>query len=230
MAKLKTNMLMEVFIESGTVRAEHKTGMVCVNDLVLAGNQVRILNGRPHMTVQQLLKYQSLKDFMRAIQAEIKEGHYDYYDITEELIQVKARGKSKGTYAFLPIALKIASLMSPEFEAVIYRVFIEGQLLKLRDDGGDNFKKLNRAIDLYLPDREEKNGNMGCYITAAKLLRKKIFPAKNQWGNSNIWNTNEASGQHHHLRQEYESKLCSFLKMGFIKDWEHLKSVIEKLD
>ncbi len=75
MAKLKTNMLMEVFIDSGTVKAEHKTGMVCVNDLILAGNQVRILNGKSHMTVQQLLKYQSLKDFVKAIQAEIDEGH-----------------------------------------------------------------------------------------------------------------------------------------------------------
>ena len=97
MAKLKTNMLMEVFIDSGIVKAEHKTGMVCVNDLVLAGNQVRILNGKPHMTVQQLLKYQSLKDFIIAIEAEVQAGHYDYYDITDKLIQVRARGKSKGT-------------------------------------------------------------------------------------------------------------------------------------
>ena len=228
--KLKTNMLMEVFIDSGTVKAEHKTGMVCVNDLVLAGNKVRILNGRPHMTVQQLLKYQSLKDFVNAIQAEIEEGHYNYYEIKGNLIQVKSRGKSKGTYAFLPIALKIASLMSPEFEAVIYRVFIEGQLLKLRDDGGNNFKKLNKAIDLYLPKREEKNGNRGCYINTAKLLRKKIFPEKKQWDNTNIWNTDEASGQHHDLRREYENQLCAFLKMGFIQDWEHLKEIIEKLD
>jgi hypothetical protein len=230
MTKLKTNMLMEVFIDSGTVKAEHKTGMVCVNDLVLAGNQVRILNGKPHMTVQQLLKYQSLKDFVNAIQTEIEDGHYDYYEIIGNLIQVKSRGKSKGTYAFLPIALKIASLMSPEFEAVIYRVFIEGQLLKLRDDGGNNFKKLNRAIDLYLPKREEKNGNRGCYINAAKLLRKKIFPERNQWDDTNIWNTDEASGQHHDLRKKYEDRLCAFLKMGFIKDWEHLKEIINKLD
>jgi len=230
MAKLKTNMLMEVFIDSGTVKAEHKTGMVCVNDLILAGNQVRILNGKPHMTVQQLLKYQSLKDFVKAIQAEIDEGHYNYYEIKGDLIQVKRREKSKGTYAFLPIALKIASLMSPEFEAVIYRVFIEGQLLKLRDDGGNNFKKLNRAIDLYLPDREEKKGNKGCYITVAKLLRQKIFPDKKQWENTNIWNTNKATGLHHDIRKEYESKLCAFLKMGFIKNWDHLKEIIEKLD
>jgi len=230
MAKLKTNMLMEVFIDSGIVKAEHKTGMVCVNDLVLAGNQVRILSGRPHMTVQQLLKYQSLKDFVNAVQAEIEDGHYGYYESVGNLIQVRVRGKSKGTYAFLPIALKIASLMSPEFEAVIYRVFIEGQLFKLRDDGGDNFKKLNRAIDLYLPKREEKNSNKGCHINAAKLLRQKIFPTKTQWDNTNIWNTDEASGQHHDLRQEYEDKLCTFLKMGFIKDWEHLKEIIGKLD
>ena len=120
--------------------------------------------------------------------------------------------------------------MSPEFEAVIYRVFIEGQLLKLRDDGGNNFKKLNQAIDQYLPNSEEKESNKGCYIHAAKLLRQKIFPNKKQWDNTNIWNTNEACQQHHDLRKEYELKLCSFLQMGFIKDWEHLKEIIEKLD
>ncbi|MBE9563447.1 MAG: hypothetical protein IMF12_11365 [Proteobacteria bacterium] len=61
-------------------------------------------------------------------------------------------------------------------------------------------------------------------------MRQKIFPAKTQWDNTNIWNTDEASGQYHDLRQEYEDKLCTFLKMGFIKDWGHLKEVIGKLD
>ena len=28
----------------------------------------------------------------------------------------------------------------------------------------------------------------------------------------------------------YKDQLCAFLKMGFIKDWEHLKEIIKKLD
>jgi len=74
--------------------------MICVNDLVSAGNKMRILSGRTALTVQQLLKYQTLKNFIAAIQAEIAEGHYDYYDIDADLIQVRSRGKNKGTYAF----------------------------------------------------------------------------------------------------------------------------------
>ncbi len=50
------------------------------------------------------------------------------------------------------------------------------------------------------------------------------------WENTNIWNTNKVTDLHYGIRKEYESKLCAFLKMGFIKNWDHLKETIEKLD
>jgi len=32
-----------------------------------------------------------------------------------------------------------------------------------------------------------------------------------------------------YLREDYEDKLVSFLKVGLIKDWEHLKEIIGNL-
>jgi hypothetical protein len=106
--------------------------------------------------------------------------------------------------------------------------FINSKLLQLRDDGGNNFKRLNRYIDLYLGGREEKTSNMGCYIHAAKLLREKIFPNLKA-PDGNIWNTDQATAHHQELRTRYEDKLCTLLEMDVVKDFEHLKTFIAKL-
>ena len=99
----------------------------------------------------------------------------------------------------------------------------------MRDDGGNVFKSLNLAIDQWLPDRKGKN-NMGCYIQVATLLRAKIFPEIEEFETGvNIWNTDLAVYEKQYFREDYEDKLVSFLKAGLIRDWEHLKEVIENL-
>jgi hypothetical protein len=62
------------------------------------------------------------------------------------------------------------------------------------------------------------------------MLRAKIFPEIKTFDSSiNIWNTDLANYDKQYLREDYEDKLVSFLKAGLIRDWEHLKAVIEKL-
>jgi len=95
-------------------------------------------------------------------------------------------------------------------------------VLQLDDDGGNNFKRLNRSIDLYLGEREGKTSNIGCYIHAAKLLRAKIFPDI-KIPDGNIWNTDQATSYHQELRTRYEDKLCTLLEMDVVNNFEHLK-------
>jgi hypothetical protein len=122
----------------------------------------------------------------------------------------------------------MAGLLDIAFEARLYRIFIEDRLLKLRDDGGNNFKKLNRSIDLYLSGREGKTSNQECYIQSAKLLREKIFEDPEQRF-PDVWNSEYATSDKLTLREDYENKLCTVLQFGLVTDFEHLKELIDKL-
>ena len=82
------------------------------------------------------------------------------------------RGRNGGTWAELYILLKIASMLDKDLEVAIYDVFIKSQILQHRDNGGDSFKKLNLAIEKYIPS--SSGNNQGRFIQVAKLLRKKL--------------------------------------------------------
>ena len=227
---MRTNQLLSIDIKGELVRAHHKTGEIDVNDLLKIGNKLRVMDGKTPILMPQLKRNAELKKFIQAVEAEVKAGEYHYYEVNTPLLRAIGRGNKATTLAFLPIALKIAAIMHTPFEATLYRIFIEGHLLKLRDDGGNNFKRLNKAIDDYLPEREDKSSNRGCYIHSAKRLRKKIFPEiQDNDIDSNIWNTNLATSNKQALRADYEEKLVSFLEMDLVRNWEHLKELIDRI-
>ncbi len=125
-----------------------------------------------------------------------------------------------GTWANLYILIDAAAKLDTAFKARIYHAFITNEILRWRDDGGNNFKTLNNAIDKYLPGRADKS-NKGVYINVARMLKDKINPDGGGW--------NTASYEQLRLRDECECNLIKFLEMGFIKDWNHLKETIHKL-
>ena len=128
--KLKTNMIMDVKIDGHPVRVEHKTGLVDVNDLLKVGNMLRASKRLAPMTITRIRRNKDLQAFSEAVQRQIDNGHYQYFDRPDELIFATGRGGAgTTTMAFLPVAIKIAALMDSDFEAEVYRVFIEEKIL-----------------------------------------------------------------------------------------------------
>ena len=117
--------------------------------------------------------------------------------------------------------LDAAAWLDAGFKVDLYDTFINHKILTWRDDSGDEFINLNLAIDAYLPGREGKDSNQGLYINAAKILKEKIQPEENDW--------NKASYPKLELRTTIERKLCDFLRMGVVRDWEHLKELMVKV-
>lgn len=231
--KLKTNMHMHVAIGGMDVAVEHKTGIVDVNDLAKVGNMIRAGKGRTPITIPRIRANKGITEFAEAVQRQVDAGHYGYFDVPDELLFATAKsGAAARTKAFLPIALKIAAFMDVDFEAEVYRVFIEEKILQYRDEGGHEFKTLNIVIDSFLPGREDRSNNKGIYISVAKQLRDKVFPEHTDWNNKddgNIWNSPLATPVRMRLRHEYEAYLSRILKDGLVRDYEHLKEVIDKL-
>lgn len=210
-----SNHIMSVDFFGNAVRAETEGLMVSINDLVRAGNKWRVANDMNPKTVQQVMTSQGLTDY-RAAASKV------WNVPTDALVRVVGKGATARTMAHISVAIYVAEQMSPEFHANVIKTFIEGKLLEFRELGGTEFKDLNAAIDLYLPEREGKD-NTGIYIQTAKALRKKLMGPDAEAG---CWNT--ASVAQTHSRYEAEKMLVRFLSMGVVRDYDHLKELISR--
>ena len=159
-------------------------------------------------------------------------GRVKYSELIKQfptLIKSVRGGKveDRGHYMHLNLLLKLATILDKDLEAQIYMIFIEKKILEHRDAGGENFKRLNRAIDT-LPDRSKElkpKGNKGCYINVAKLIRKKLDILDTKG-----YNEKEHNAFIQEKRERIEDKLVSFIELGLVTSYPQLKDVIKKID
>jgi hypothetical protein len=78
-------------------------------------------------------------------------------------------------------------------------------------------------MDTYLPDRDlvDAEKRKWLYINVATAIKNKVKP------NDDSWNT--ASHEQLAQRADYEKRLIDLLKMGVVKDENHLLEMISKL-
>lgn len=205
---------MQVDFFGNTVRAETEGNLVSLTDLAKAGNMWRVSKGLSLKPLQAVVESVGFIEFVKVAQADMP---------GESIVFSTGKGNSKRTMAHVTIAIYFAEQYSPEFHYSVIKTFIEGKLLEFRGQGGTEFKNLNAAIDLYLPDRQGKD-NKGCYITIAKLVRAKLLGADasaSDWDNATVAQI--------HSRYELEKRLVDYLNMGMVRDYPHLKELLSKI-
>jgi len=234
---MQTNQKMLVTIGEHRQEIEHLTMMGHLNSLWNYGNVLREKKGLPLARLDTWLAYRNTCEFIISLQKQEDAKYRDARDLKQfeiigdlhgrhvikgsDLTVIKTkRGKSGGTWAHLYLLLKAAAHLDTDFELQIYETFVTNQILRWRDDSGDEFKTLNIAIDAFLPGREGKD-NKGVYIQIAMAIKAKVNPDGGQW--------NTASYDQLELRTLYERRLIDFMRMGFIRDYNHLKEVIDNL-
>ena len=184
--------------------------MGSLTDLFSIGNAMRVGEGKKAAVLSQFLESGRTIDFASVIQ--------DVHGI--KAYEVAGRGATGGTWACLQMMIFAAEYLSPRFHLEVIDAFINNKILEWRDVSGDEFKALNIAIDNYLPGRDGKS-NKGIYINTAKMLLEKVNPSIRTW--------NDASADELRERATIENKLVTTLQLGLIKDWEHMKEIIEKI-
>lgn len=210
-----SNYPLNVDFFGNVVRAQTQGNRICLNDLFLAGNALRLSDGKPALQMNAFLNSKGLQEYISAAAEE--------WNLPQEsFITKEGRGRTTRTYVHVSLALLAAESMSPRFHAHMHRVFIEGKLLEFRERGGTEFKNLNVSIDQYLPGREGKD-NKGVFIHVAKAIRLRVLGTDDAAG----WNT--ASVAQTHERYEVENKLCDLLRLGLVRDYDHLKELVSKL-
>jgi hypothetical protein len=222
---------MKLIFSGSEVSLEHKTLYGNLTQLVNAANVYRVSEHHANGTRKKPIQMQSLvKSDGFLEQCRLLEEDDTFELLPEGAFYVNGRGAKSSTHAHLMILVYAAQQVSSTFLYEFNKRVVQGELMALRDSGGDNFKLLNVAMDCGLEDRKGRN-NTGVYINVAKMLRKKIFNI-DEWNakeQGNIWNSNLATAERQQVRADIEQRLVDYIKMGFVKTYPELKSVIEKL-
>lgn len=227
---MKTNQLMQVAIAEHVLPIEHKTMMGSLTDVWKIGNAYRTKRGLPELDLSNWLRSPETLEYVRVVEQDLNVKCVDstpleirksalVKNLTSPLITTK-RGKGGGTWAHLYILLDAAARLDPNFKHQMYKTFVEGRILQWREDGGDEFINLNMAIDAYLPEREGKD-NTGIFIQVAKQLKAKILNPDDTW--------NTASFPQLEKRAKLEKDLCNYLRLGMVRNYDHLKELIAKI-
>lgn len=232
--RLKTNMAMEVKISDDfSIEITHKDGLTDLSRVFEYGNTLRAARGRSEVRMQDWLRTENVCEFIVAHEKltysnlKCALSHLSKskkYQVVGPLNCLKVgTSRVNKTRADLLLTLKAAATLDPELEVLIYTIFITKGILDLRDKGGDNFKRLNAAIDAYMPGREGKASNKGIYINAAKKIRAGL-------GFESLadWNVQEADADCHEQRATVEDRLVVLLENGMVEGTKHLWLLIEK--
>jgi hypothetical protein len=221
---MKTDQLISVAFTNGSLDIYHKSQMGSLKDLFKLGNKYRLNDDKELMRMDIFLKKESTRKFIEDLSTELNLEK-------SEILTVKGRGRGAKTFANLHFLIYCAEELNNRFRIAVIDTFINNQILKNRDDGGNDFKELNQYLDK-LEDRKGKN-NQGIFIQTAIKLRAKIFTDTQieecKEKNINIWNTSYATSDKLNLRDTFEKQLIFSIKMEFIKSYDDIKKVIAKL-
>lgn len=130
---METAVLMERKLFDCSIRQNSKTGMFCVNDLLVAGNHWRALNKLPAFNFSSWQQTQSTKEFIAALENQF-----------ENVIYTK-RGNSGSTWYHPYLFIDLALAISPTLKIEVYS-WLYDELLKYRNFSGDSYKKMCGAI------------------------------------------------------------------------------------
>ena len=237
------NQTLTVRIGHNVFDIEHQTMMGNLNEFWECGNAYRIQKGLPPKLLDNWLRSADTAEYIAEVEKKllgksitsnsVGNTELEISDYKGKIVSVTKtsplfktrRGRYGGTWAHLYILIDAATYLDPAFKLAVYETFIEGKLLQRRDEGGENFKAVNIAIDAYLPDREGKD-NKFLYINLANLIADKfglpeVEKGKNRWNDATLHQTE--------ARAKIEETLTIMLRTGLVKDWDHLKTLVAAL-
>ncbi len=135
---MKTEKIMQRTINNSVVRQNHLTSYFNLNDLIVAGNSYRRIQGLPVRPLERYFQLKETKEFMQELS--LSEGIP-----VSELKSIK-RGRFGGTYAHPLIAIDLAMWLSPKFKVLVLKWFYDNLTL-WRDNSGDSYRKMMQALD-----------------------------------------------------------------------------------
>jgi hypothetical protein len=208
---MKTNQLMSVVFEHGTLHIEHKTAMGELADIFSIGNSYRHFKKQAPLNITYFISSKGTQEFIAAVSKRLNIP-------ASELVYTKGRGKTARVMANIFILIYAAEHLNPDFHVEVIDVFLNQKLLEWRDSSGDNFKALNEEFSSHAMNVLGKPAHNGHFITLAKIINARVGD-----GYDVDWNI--ATSKQLKERGRIEMVLSTMIKVGVVKDWEHLKQL-----
>ena len=205
---------MNVDLFGNAVACETEGNMVNLNQLANAGNAWRLNNNLPVYQLTAFLASAGLQEYIIAAA-----GVWGLE--TVDFLRKAGKGKTSRTMGHVSVALLLGEQMSPVLHATIHKVFIEGKLLEFREYGSTEFKNINMEVDKAMVMWESRHAHKGHFIQMATLLRARLLNEGQNWNTATVAQT--------HRRWEAEQTLVKLLQLGVVRDWDHLKELVDKV-
>ena len=199
--------LMTVAFPKGELKVWHSSMMGNLADVFAIGNAYRLEEGKHNLPMSAWIQRQDVVEYIAYLTNKLGKPAIE-----------RRKGKGGGTYAHLKIMVDAASQLSPQFKDEVYDTFIQQRILAHRDESGENFKDMNSLLALHAIEVLGKPAHNGHFINLAKIIKTKV--------GVDDWNT--ASAYQLHKRNDIEQRIGDFLRLGVVRDWEHLKDLANR--
>jgi len=132
---MKTEVVMVRKLFDGHIRQKSKTGFLSANDLILHGNNWRLVNKLKSFSLNSWKVSKSTKEFIKEMKEQFGE------------VMVTTRGNNGGTWIHPYLFIDLALSISPKLKIEVYG-WLYDELLKARNNSGDSYKIMTGALYL----------------------------------------------------------------------------------
>jgi len=155
---MKTEVLLRRKFLNGKIRQSNQTGFLNVNDLLLYGNQWRIMNHMKTFDYNSWYNSSSTKEFLKEM-----ETHFGKVIISK-------KGKTGSRFVHPFVFIDIALSISPELKIEVYS-WIYDELVKYRNNSGDSYKKMCGALYIYCKNKSKFSEGI---TKTAKMIKSAV--------------------------------------------------------
>ena len=148
---MKTPQILVRELYSGEVRQNHKTGLMCANDITSIGLSYRKSAGLDNS--KRWVHYFKRKETREFISAVMRSE--EIAEVVVEKAKAKGEGKGKNYWVHPLIAVDYAMWINPDFKVVALK-WLTDNLAVFRDNSGDSYKKMCQTLfesQKYSPSR-----------------------------------------------------------------------------
>lgn len=130
---MKTEVLMQRNLFGEIVRQNNQNGFISANDIVMAGNKYRAINGMKLFDFRAWIDSGSNKEFIQEMKNQFGE------------VIITKKGREGSTWLHPYICIDLALSIDPKLKIEVYKWLFD-ELLKFRNDSGDSYKKNVRFL------------------------------------------------------------------------------------
>lgn len=189
-------------------------------------NQWNNSNKNNTKKIGDYLRLKETREFVKALMEEpefkdgnsriLKDADYKYFP---KSIVIVTRGKYGGTYMTPLMFLDFAMWLNPAFKVKVLK-FVQDEMIKFRNLAGDAYPSMCKAVSSILPDDLFKQK----VKDLAKSLNIIVYGKHESEMRNKIGDEAKIRGLY-----ELELQIAQWIDLGFIKDYNSLKSTLTKL-